>query len=217
MAKVPIPQWAQSRPDAMSPKKRAMASVAAALGAAMVLGNLTPITLGISLLVAGVAWVALGRFEPAGARRTREEKLRELPEALDLLNVCLRAGQPLRIATVTVSSAMGAPISSLLDSVSHGISVGMSDERAWGALSSDPVLGVVAGDIARSATWGTSITDVLSQHSRDLRRAGIQKQVKAAKSAGVKSVLPLGLCYLPAFVLLGVVPVIAAGVTGILS
>jgi len=110
---------------------------------------------------------------------------------------------------------MGSPISEILDCVTHAISVGMSDEEAWRVLQDHPAIGFVARDIARSAEWGTTVTDILAQHSADLRRQVAQERLAAAKSVGVKGVLPLGVCYLPAFVLLGVVPVIAVGVSGL--
>jgi hypothetical protein len=39
----------------------------------------------------------------------------------------------------------------------------------------------------------------------------------AARSAGVRSVAPLAACYLPAFILLGIVPVVASMATDMFS
>jgi pilus assembly protein TadC len=138
--------------------------------------------------------------------------LYDLPQSLDLVYACVRAGQPLRHAIETVAEAMGPPISNLFGSVTNAISVGMSDAQAWQVLFDDPVAGLVARDFSRSATWGTSVTDILTQHSAGLRRQVRTQRLAGAKAIGVKSVLPLGICYLPAFMLIGVVPVIASGV-----
>ena len=210
-----LPSWAKPLPEAMDSKKRWLISGALAI---LVVGygwDLSPFVVAVVPFVVCGGWVALGRLEPSKVRRTRQETLDAVPQALDLLHTCLRAGQPLRTAVVTVARAMGPPISRLFDDVTQAQSVGMSDEQAWLMLVEDPALGVVARDIARSATWGTAITDVLAQHGRDLRRYSARERLKAAKAVGVKSVLPLGLCYLPAFVLMGVVPVIAAGISGL--
>jgi pilus assembly protein TadC len=199
----------------MESKKRWMVGIAAGIGVVIYCWDFSPAVVFLGPLVACGAWVFLGRMEPAGVRKSRQETLYALPQALDLIQACLKTGQPLRTATQTVSQAMGPPVSGLLGSVTSAISVGMSDDQAWQVLTEDPTIGVVARDIARSTTWGTAITDVLAQHSADLRRFGSQDRLKAAKQVGVKSVMPLGICYLPAFALMGVVPVIAAGVSGL--
>jgi len=166
-------------------------------------------------LVAVAGWVALGRLEPAGTRQRRVETLYALPQALDLLQTCMAAGQPLRNAVAIVADSMGPPVGPLLDSVTNAISVGMSDAQAWQGLQTDPVIGSVARDLARSAVWGTETSDVLAQHAIDLRRQGRIERLTAAKAVGVKSVLPLSMCYLPAFMLLGVVPAVAAGLASV--
>jgi pilus assembly protein TadC len=194
-----------------------MVGAGAGVGVAIVLWDLFPVIIPLAVGVVPAVWIALGKLEPSSARHRREVTLNVLPEALDLMGACLRAGQPLRTASITVGQAMGPPMGVLFNSVNHAISVGMSDEQAWKVLGDDPVIGEVARDIARCASWGTTTVEVLAHHSRALRRAAAQCRINRAKQVGVKSVLPLGLCYLPAFLLLGVVPVIAAGVAGFLS
>jgi pilus assembly protein TadC len=166
--------------------------------------------------VAGAAlWVGLGRAETAAIRRRRVETLHALPEALDLMEACVRAGGPLRNAVDTVARALGPPIAPLFGTVANALSVGLTDGEAWLVLGDDPVAGPVARDLARSTAWGTTITDVLSAHAVDVRRQGTAERLAAAKAVGVKSVLPLGVCYLPAFILLGVVPFVASGLSGV--
>ena len=212
-----LPKWAEPLPEAMSSKKRWWT---AGLVAAMVVmfgwsSTGWVVALGPLLLVGG--WVGLGKLEPAGARRRRLETLYALPQGLDLVEACVRAGQPLRNAITIVADAMGPPVADLYQAVTNAISVGMSDAQAWQVLKDDPVIGFVARDLARSAAWGTTVTDVLAQHSKDLRRQVRVERLAAAKAVGVKSVLPLGMCYLPAFVLIGVVPAVAAGLANVLG
>jgi Flp pilus assembly protein TadB len=164
--------------------------------------------------IAGAVWVGLGRLEPAAVRRRRTEVLHQLPAVLDLARACLLAGQPLRRGIETVGQAVGGPVADRLELVSHAISVGMSEEQAWLVLAGDPVLGPVARDLARCSAWGTPASDVLAQHSGELRQRSQAERRTSAKAVGVKTVLPLGLCYLPAFLLVGVAPVLAATWTG---
>jgi hypothetical protein len=55
--------------------------------------------------------------------------------------------------------------------------------------------------------------------SRELRREHQRRVERAARSAGVKAVIPLAVCFLPAFFALGVVPIVAslASSTGFLN
>lgn len=212
-----LPNWAKPLPAAMGSRKRWWIGAGVALAVAAYGWSMTGWVLLLTPLIAFGVWVGLGRLEPARVKSKRVEALMCLPQALDLMRTCVGAGQPLRNAVETVAQVMGPPVSDLFQPVTNAVSVGMSDAEAWQVLRSDPVVGHLACDLSRNAAWGTSVTDVLAQHSTDLRRQGMTQRLAAAKAVGVKSVLPLGLCYLPAFVLLGVVPVVAAGLAGFFS
>lgn len=212
-----LPSWAEPLPAAMDSRKRWWIGAGVALALVIFGWSMTRwVVVAAPIIVVGV-WIGLGRLEPAGVKTQRMSAVLCLPQALDLMATCVGAGQPLRNAVDTVIEVMGPPVSDLFEPVMNAISVGMSDAQAWQVLRTDPVVGFLARDMSRSAAWGTSVTDVLAQHSVDLRRQGMTQRLALAKSVGVKSVLPLGLCYLPAFVLLGVVPVVAAGLAGFFS
>jgi len=49
----------------------------------------------------------------------------------------------------------------------------------------------------------------------DLARAGRAATEDRARAVGVKAALPLGLCLLPAFVLIGIVPLVVALLTAL--
>ena len=59
-----------------------------------------------------------------------------------------------------------------------------------------------------SAQTGAALAGLLSAMAYDLRRAEHQRRRLAAAKLGVQLVIPLGACILPAFILLGVVPVV---------
>ena len=63
---------------------------------------------------------------------------------------------------------------------------------------------------ARSADRGTALTGALDRQAADLRAAKVAVANAATRRVGVLVILPLGLCFLPAFVLVGVVPVVVA-------
>jgi pilus assembly protein TadC len=54
------------------------------------------------------------------------------------------------------------------------------------------------------------LVDVLPVIAEELRRDARVRAEAAARSAGVRAVLPLVACFLPAFLLIGVVPVVAS-------
>ncbi len=210
-----LPRWAAPLPGAMEPRKRWWLAGGLTLLLVGYGWRLSWLVVLLGPVVAVGLWLLLGRIESGGARRDRLVLLDDLPEALDLTQASVRAGQPLRNAIGIVTLTMGGPVARLLGTVTNAVSVGMSDAQAWQTLRDDPLIGFVARDLARSSAWGTSVVEVLAGHSRDLRRQSKASRLSAAKAVGVKTVLPLGLCYLPAFILLGVVPIVAGGVAAI--
>jgi len=56
----------------------------------------------------------------------------------------------------------------------------------------------------------------LSAHAAQLQVAAAEKAEKKARKAGVDAIGPLVCCHLPAFLLVGVVPIIAGMVLGAL-
>ena len=72
------------------------------------------------------------------------------------------------------------------------------------------VWGPTARDLARCADSGAAISQVLAVHAAEARARRRAQRETSARTTGVRSVLPLVCCFLPAFVLVGVVPIVAA-------
>ena len=58
--------------------------------------------------------------------------------------------------------------------------------------------------------WIGAVAEVLEVHAAEARALRRARREMAARTVGVRSVLPLVCCFLPAFILVGVVPIIAA-------
>lgn len=182
------------------------ASVVAGAGVWFLLGGVAGLVLG--LLTVSVLPILIARLEPAAARRRRLLLVRSGPLVADLLAASLSAGIPLEAAVPQVAGAIGGPAGQLLDSVHRRWLLGEATERTWAAVVAEPGVGGVARAVVRSSRTGAPLADLLSQTAADLRDEASAAALTQVRAASVKAVLPLGLCLLPAFVLLGIVPVI---------
>jgi Flp pilus assembly protein TadB len=183
-------------------------AAAAGLGMAMalVVGGVLGIAVGVAVAVATGRLIA--RLEPAGARRRRQDRAAELPLTLDLLGVCLRAGMPLVVALETVADALPGPFSDDLRVVAGLQRLGAAPTTAWAELTSDADLAPASRAVARSAESGSRLAAAFDRLAADRRSALASAGLSRARSAGVVAMAPLGLCFLPAFVCLGIVPIV---------
>lgn len=158
-------------------------------------------------LIPGV--VVLGGGQLTRATKSSSDIENELGDTVELLAVCLSAGSPMRHALEVVGGVSGPATAALLARVSGQLAMGLSEQQAWQDLAKDGVWGQVSRDIARSAASGTSLVEVLHVHAEEARLMVEERAQERARTAGVRSVVPLMVCFLPAFVLVGVVPIIA--------
>lgn len=137
----------------------------------------------------------------------RGEALRaSVPVVCDLLAVCLDAGRPPRTALRVVVEVVDGPAAEALAGVLARIDLGVDEAEAWGALARVSGYREVARDLSRSVRSGLGLAGLLRQHAADARATRAARALVRARGAGVRSVVPLMVCFLPAFVLLGVVP-----------
>ena len=174
-----------------------------------------------ALLVGGpMGWVAgalvaigcvrvLSRLEPRAVRLRRARIIAELPIAIDLLAACLRGGGAWHDSVEAVADAVGGPLGDDLARVAARIRLGADPAQEWLSLRSDPTLAPLGRAAARAATGGAPLAATLARLARDQRRTARAAASARARTAGVRAVAPLGLCFLPAFVLLGIVPAVA--------
>lgn len=209
-----------ARPDAPPLRRRLLLGAAGGVGAGMVAAGVTgqPVVGAVlSLAVGAGATVVFGRLEPASTRRRRERLLLDLPATLDLLGSALAGGLPLRLAAARVAELFPGPVAEEFGRVLADLSLGADEAEAWRRLSDDPQLGRFAADLARSVSSGTRVAATLHQHGRDARRQRRAALEARARTVGVRSVLPLMTCFLPAFFLIGIVPTVVSALISALS
>ncbi|MEL4358314.1 MULTISPECIES: type II secretion system F family protein [unclassified Luteococcus] len=209
-----LPGWVRGRPGAMRLGLRIRVALVLAAVAVLLLPGVQGMLLAPA--VGLVAVVVLGQLEPGAGRRRSARVRAQLPETLELLAATLEAGAPLRTAVAEVASIGPTATAETLASVRSRVEVGLSDADAWRAVAEEAGWGPIARDLARSSDTGSAAAAVLRQHAADVRRARQDAQLARARAVGVRSVLPLMTCFLPAFLLTGVVPIVA-GLVGSLT
>jgi len=201
------------RSDGLSRRTRTFAAVAATVAATTIaqsMGLPTWAAWLLALVVGAGAGVGAGWLEDPATRRRRDRVAADLPATCDLLAACLAAGLPLRRAVDVVADAMGGPVADDLRQVTALVATGEPEATAWrGLAGSSPPWRRLAVDLARSVESGTAVVGTLHEHARLTREAAEAVQERRARTAGVRSVLPLMVCFLPAFFLVGVVPIVA--------
>jgi len=165
-----------------------------------------PLAVGAGL----AAHLVLRRLESPESRARRELEAADLPLCADLLAVALRGGVPVDRAAAAVADALPGALGERLGRVARLLQLGATPAEAWRELA--PVTGAdrLIRAAVRSADHGAALSGALSRLADDLRADRAASAEAAARRAGVLIVLPLGFCFLPAFVLAGLVPVIVA-------
>jgi len=162
---------------------------------------------------AAVAVLLWRRLPGLLARGTSAEVRRaavELPLAADLMAAALRAGAPPDHAARTVAAAVAGPVGERLTRVANALRLGEAPAQAWTYLGDVPGGTRLARVATRSADSGAALAAAFGRLAGELRADRVAAAEAAARRAGVLVVLPLGLCFLPAFLLAGVVPVVVA-------
>ncbi len=196
------------------PPRRARAAAAVA-GIAVVVVVGGPLGLAAGLAVAVGLAVVLPRLEPRERRRRRARLAAQACDVADLLGACLASGAAVGPALAAVADAVGPPAAEPLRVLVGRVRLGADTSAAWEALAAEPAFAAVARAVTRSEESGAPLADALRRAADDVRAHRRGELLTAARSAGVRAVIPLGVCFLPAFGLLGVVPVVASLVSSL--
>jgi tight adherence protein C len=137
--------------------------------------------------------------------RQRQERIRRsVPDALDLMVVCVEAGVSLDAALLRVSREIRMAHTDLaheLAVVNRKTNAGIPRENALRSLwqrTGVEELRTLVSSMIQSEKWGTSIATVLRVAAETLRRKRRQTAEKKAKQAPLKMTFPLVLFILPA-------------------
>ncbi|MDN6602805.1 type II secretion system F family protein [Brevibacterium sp.] len=119
---------------------------------------------------------------------------------LDLVAICLTSGLPIPVALTLTAEA--TEDRSGLGRIARSMTIGGQD------LSEDDRLAPVLEVFEFSEHTGVGPAPLIESVAQELRDSSRRRRQEAAAALGVKLVVPLGVCILPAFLLLSVVPVV---------
>jgi Flp pilus assembly protein TadB len=132
----------------------------------------------------------------------------QLPLTADLLAGCLASWCAPDAAAEAVGAAVGEPMASRLAEVAADLRTGVGAEESWARFGADPVLAPLGRCLVRASASGAPPAAGLARLAENCRASAAVAAQARARRAGVLATAPLGLCFLPAFVLIGVVPVV---------
>jgi Flp pilus assembly protein TadB len=162
----------------------------------------------VGVVSAAVVWSWIGRSEPVSVRRSREAAERDLPGVVHLLVTALESGCEVAASLVVVCDALPGPATRLLDAVPARLGLGVPAEAAWRPVLDSPQLAPLGRAMLRASRSGGSVTEEVGRLADELGRRARARMEDRARTVGVKAALPLGLCLLPSFLLIGVVPLV---------
>ncbi|MFE0630357.1 type II secretion system F family protein [Streptomyces sp. NPDC058864] len=203
MGTVPPARWLRGWPGAASVREwTPVAGVA--LGALALVGGVPGAAAGL-----GAAWAIRRRQRrprPAGSAE-QSRSARQLPLAADLMAACVAAGAGPREAAEAVGPSLGGPLGEALTRAAAELRLGGDPAQCWGRLDR---LGCreLARCMERATTTGVPPVEEIARLAAGCRAEHARFGAARARRAGVLITAPLGLCFLPAFLLVGVAPVV---------
>lgn len=158
-------------------------------------------------IVGAAAAVVARRWTGGPAATAHTEPLR-LAGAWDLLAACLRAGLPVATATRLVAEQLPGQDGGVLRRVAELLASGADAAEAWEPALANPSTAPLARAARRTARSGAAMAGAVSDLAGHVRASTADLAEERAQRAGVLITGPLGLCFLPAFFCLGVLPVV---------
>lgn len=145
------------------------------------------------------------------SRVPSRQDLLAVAATLDVLGACLHSGMATSKAAAAVSVTAPVQLARPLRRAADLLALGADPAQAWGhdEVAIDRHVEAFLRMARRSAASGSALARGVGELAGDLRAEATDAARARAERASVLIAGPLGLCFLPAFVCLGVVPVVA--------
>lgn len=155
-----------------------------------------------------------GRVTPSGPVPGPAGQV-EIGVLLELLGAAVRAGASVPRALEAVGQAVGGPDGAALHRAGAAVVLGAGWAEAW--TGAPARLAVVRAALGLAWEQGAAPGESLRAAGEQLRAEQQALARQAAARLAVHLVLPLGVCFLPAFLLIGLLPVLLSLGGGVLG
>jgi hypothetical protein len=200
------------------------------LAAGVFVGGPAALPAGLIGTIGTFVWLQRRRAQSDLRDKTRLSA--QIPPLADLFAAALAAGLQPAQAAVTVAQAFGAdryagngragkdplaePDRSKLTGIdllayrfhdaATAVLAGADPQAAWSALALDEATAPLAAAVIRAGRTGAPAAATVARAARELRDTAADALAAEVRTVGVRATAPLTLCFLPAFVFLGVLP-----------
>ncbi|MEU0369074.1 type II secretion system F family protein [Streptomyces sp. NPDC006283] len=184
------------------------------------------------VLIGGLAGGAVGAAGAYGVRRWQRGRDRtgatvaasdamrdtahQLPLAADLLAACISAGAGPREAAEAVGESLGGPVGARLARTAAQLRLGAEAAPTWGWFGGIPGAEPLARCLERADSTGAPAAEPVSRLAERFRAERARAVTGRGRRAQVLITAPVGLCFLPAFLAVGVAPVVIGLADGLL-
>ncbi|WP_257980822.1 type II secretion system F family protein [Streptomyces sp. CB02959] len=183
---------------------------------AVLLGGVTGVLVGFAVGWGAYRWLRWQRAA-AAARTATARVAAELAPAGDLLAACLAAGAGPREAAEAVGRSLEGTVAERLRHIAAELRLGGEPAAVWPRLAELPGAEALARCMERAGISGAPAVEPASRIAAELRAEWGRAAAARARRAGVLVTLPLSGCFLPAFLALGVAPVLIGLAGGLLG
>ena len=175
-----------------------------------------------AVLVVGVAWLLCPAradercrrlaSDPVGAPVTTATLDQPSPARMaatfDLMAAALEAGLPPAHALAAIAAALPPDRREHAQRAAAMLQLSAEPRLAWELLAADATFGPLGSALARADRSGAPVAEAVRVIADEARRTDRTERLERARRVGVRTAAPLGLCFLPAFLLVAVVPTI---------
>jgi len=164
----------------------------------------------IVAVIAGAAGLFLPDLLVYNAGLKRQDQLRTgLADALDMLTVCMEAGQSFDGALLQVARSVEGPIAGEFARVLSEIQIGRTRGQAFqglGERTTPPEVKTFVSAIVQADRLGLPIANVLREQAKEMRLVRRQRAEEKAQKIPVKILFPMLFCVFPALLVVVIGP-----------
>lgn len=147
-----------------------------------------------------------GRGQKAQEESEARAVAQQLPLTAELMAACLAAGSSPAPAAEAVGRSLGGPVGTRLIWAATELRLGAEPAAVWGRFG--PLWQEFGRCMERAGTAGVPAVEPVARFAAELRARQARAASARARRAAVLVTGPLGLCFLPAFLAVGVAPVV---------